>query len=81
MRPHARLSIELVFVNHPLATVDLRIDTVFQDTFGRGERLDDLVSRAGAPVGPAMLNLTLCLTAYLWRRPCHVNDSAHPFGG
>jgi hypothetical protein len=65
MRPHVGLPIELVFVNHPLATVDLRVDAVFQDAAGFGESLDDRVSAAGAPVGPAMVNLTLCLTAYL----------------
>ena len=65
MRRHVGLPIELVFVNHPLATVDLPIDTVFKDAAGLGERLDDRVSAAGAAVGPAMVNLTLCLTAYL----------------
>jgi hypothetical protein len=53
MRSHVRLSIELVFANHALATVDLGFDMVLQDAFGFGEPLHDRISAAGACIGVA----------------------------
>ena len=54
MRPHVRLSIELVFANHALLPIDLRFDMVLQDATGFGERFHDRISAACAGVGVAI---------------------------
>jgi hypothetical protein len=54
MRSHIRLSIELVFANHALATVDLGFDLVLQDACGFGERPHDRISAARAYIGVAI---------------------------